>query len=224
MSYATIEDMRDRVVVLLERNFYNTVTNFKAVRFWLLSEEDLHESQHNIMRKQLIFGFRAVSTKDISDASVVLSRLNAIEALSGNYEDNFVVYLIGGEQVISDSALDVIQEESAFSFPVERLSSVSENGIEVSDEEAFERNTHPGQIALLLNKTGLDTRTLQTRIHQGIREAESQKFLDELGRRLKDSKGLLEEIQTALKIETARKLIGAISDERVLNNLLSISC
>jgi hypothetical protein len=58
-------DIRDQVVLLLERNFYPTITGFKAVRFWLDRERPLHEREAKIWRLQLTFGFRAVSEKDI---------------------------------------------------------------------------------------------------------------------------------------------------------------
>lgn len=58
--------IRDRIVALLERNFYASVEGHAGLRFWKQAEMLLPEEDQNVWRRLLIFGFRDVPKKDVS--------------------------------------------------------------------------------------------------------------------------------------------------------------
>lgn len=57
--------IRDRLVALMEKRYYDRVAGFTAIRISLNSEINLTESDQNLWRRVLTFGVRAVSAKDI---------------------------------------------------------------------------------------------------------------------------------------------------------------
>lgn len=63
--------LRDRIVALLQRNFYSAVQGHIGVRFWKEGEVNLSENDRNIWRRILTFGFRDIPKRDINE---VLSR------------------------------------------------------------------------------------------------------------------------------------------------------
>lgn len=63
--------IRDRMVALLERNFYNHVDGHVGFRMWKESEMNFPLRDQYVWRRIMIFGFRAVAEKDIT---AVISR------------------------------------------------------------------------------------------------------------------------------------------------------